>query len=241
MLFDMNLRRSRWLILGLIVVIAILAGGELRRSLGIELDVESVREFAASLGTFGPLLFVGVVALRSLLALPSQVVLIAAGLCFGTILGTIIGGTGLMLSGTGIFLGTRFAGRKEIATRKESRLGRFLEASGHRAGALAIALGSGYPVSPLSPIHAAAGLTPMSVGLFMLAALCGGMLRASIFSYFGNALTESSRSAFVYGTIGLLVILALPLCFAQGRAWVGMFFGRGSNEEAAPKAPRSAS
>jgi len=222
----------RWLILGIVVVLVIAAGAQLRRSLGIDLDIESVRSFAEGLGTLGPLLFVGIVAMRSLLALPSQVVLIAAGLCFGTAVGTLVGGAGLMISGTGIFLGVRFAGRSQVEKRAESRFGRFLEASGHRAGAVAIALSSGYPISPLSPIHAAAGLTPMSVALFMLAALCGGLLRAAIFSYFGNALTESNRAAFVYMAIAMLTILTLPLCFAKGRTWLGMIFGRGSDRSA---------
>jgi uncharacterized membrane protein YdjX (TVP38/TMEM64 family) len=222
----------RWLILGLIVFAVIAMGAQLRSSLGIDLDVESVRAFAEGLGALGPILFIGVVALRSVLALPSQVVLIAAGLCFGTVVGTFVGATGLMLSGLGIFLGVRYAGRKELSKRVGTRFGRILDASGDRAGAIALALGSGYPISPLSPIHAAAGLTPMSVAAFVLAAFSGGVLRASIFSYFGNAITDSDRNAFVYSAIGLLLILAIPLCFESGRNWLSAVFrlnrGKGS-------------
>lgn len=221
----------RWLILGLVVLAVIGMGAQLRSSLGINLDVESVRAFAEGLGAFGPILFIGVVALRSVLALPSQVVLIAAGLCFGTLMGTIVGGTGLMLSGLGIFLGVRYAGRQEVSKRMGPRFGRILDASGDRAGAIALALGSGYPISPLSPMHAAAGLTPMSVAAFVLAALSGGLLRASIFSYFGNAITDWDRSAFVYSSIGLVLILTIPLCFESGRNWLVAVFriGRGKN------------
>jgi uncharacterized membrane protein YdjX (TVP38/TMEM64 family) len=214
----------RWLIIGLIAFAVIAMGAQLRTSLGIDLNVESVRAFAEGLGALGPILFIGVVALRSVLALPSQVVLIAAGLCFGTVVGTLVGGTGLMLSGLGIFLGVRYAGRDYMSKHVGSRFGRILDASGDRAGAIALTLGSGYPISPLSPIHAAAGLTPMSIAVFVLSAFSGGLLRASIFSYFGNAITASDRNALFYSAIGLVLILATPLCFESGRAWLKSLF-----------------
>lgn len=225
MLSRMPSTLRRWIILTVVLIAVIALGAQLRTSLGIDLEIESVRTFAEGLGTLGPILFVGVVALRSLLALPSQVVLIAAGLCFGTVIGTLVGGAGLMLSGLGIFAGVRYAGRNEVEKRANSRLGRILDAAGHRAGATVLALGSGYPISPLSPIHAAAGLTSMTIGVFILAAFCGGLLRASIFSYFGNALTESNTTAFLYATVALLVVLGIPFCFATGRTWLAIIFG----------------
>jgi uncharacterized membrane protein YdjX (TVP38/TMEM64 family) len=215
----------RWLVV-LIALAALLAlGSQLRAQLGIDFDVESVRDFAESLGPMGPLIFVGVVALRGFLALPSQVVLIAAGLCFGTTVGTMVGGAGLMLSGLGIFLAARYAGRSEIEKRFGRRLGRLLDASGHGGGAAVLAIGSGYPISPLSPLHAAAGLTSMTVGLFVVAAFVGGLIRASIFAYFGNAMTEASHGPLLYGTLAAIVILAIPFGFPRGRAWLRTVFG----------------
>ena len=231
MLHPMSQTLRRGLIIGLIVIVVITLGTQLRASLGIELDVESVRAFAVGLGPMGPLLFIGVVALRGLLALPSQVVLIAAGLCFGTLIGTLVGATGLMLSGLGIFMGVRYAGRKELLARAGKKFGRILDASGDRRGAIALALGSGYPISPLSAIHAAAGLTPMSALSFILAAFTGGLIRASIFSYFGNAITDSDKSAYLYSAIGLLALIAIPLCFEASRNWLAALFRIGNRKE----------
>jgi uncharacterized membrane protein YdjX (TVP38/TMEM64 family) len=202
-------------------------GTRLRGEFGIELDVGSVRSFAEGLGPLGPLLFVGVVALRSFLALPSQVVLMAAGLCFGTAVGTLIGGTGLMLSGLGIFLAVRFTGAQELTDRLRGRFDGLMEALGHRAGAVVLALGSGYPISPLSPIHAVAGLTQMSVGLFVLAAFAGGLLRAAIFAFFGNAISESSGAELLMASGALLLVLAIPFSFRSGRSWLRRLFGLG--------------
>lgn len=220
----MTSTRRRWLIVALVAGVLIFSGSRLRESLGIDLDVESVRTFAEGLGPMGPLLFVGVVALRSLLALPSQVVLIAAGLCFGTLVGTFVGGAGLMLSGLGLFFAARYTGRHEIERRFGTRFSELLQASGQRAGAVALAVGTGYPVSPLSPIHAAAGLTPMSIGLFIVAAFVGGATRASVFAFFGSALSESSLSGLLYPTLALAIALATPLAFPSGRMWLRRVF-----------------
>ena len=63
--------------------------------LGIEFGIDSLREFAEGLGPAGPLLFIGIVAGRTFFGLPSQVVMIVAGVCFGTIVGTAVGAVGL--------------------------------------------------------------------------------------------------------------------------------------------------
>jgi uncharacterized membrane protein YdjX (TVP38/TMEM64 family) len=86
-------------------------------------------------------------------------------------------------------------------------------------GALALALGSGYPIAPLSPIQAAAGLTPMSVRLFLVAAFAGALARAAAFAFFGNALMESSLSAIFYATLAFAAFLLSPLTLPRGRAW----------------------
>lgn len=213
------------LLLGLLGLL-IFFGSQLRASLGLELEVESVRQFAQSLGTFGPLLFVGVVALRAFLALPSQVVLIAAGLCFGTLLGAMIGAAGLTLSGLGLFGAARYAGRESIEARFGTRLRGFLDLSSGWGGGAAIALGTGYPISPLSPIHAGAGLTPMPALIFVVSALAGGLVRAGIFSYFGNAIVEEGSYALLAGAAGLAAVIAAPLAFPSGRRWLTQIFGR---------------
>ncbi|HPG24717.1 MAG: TVP38/TMEM64 family protein [Spirochaetaceae bacterium] len=213
----------------LLVALAILAvvvviGGRIRESLGIALDVDSVRRFAQELGPTAPLLFVLVVAGRALLWLPSQVVLIAAGLCFGTIVGALVGGAGLMLSGLFLFGTARYAGREAIDARLGEKARRVLDFAARRSGAAAFGVACGYPLSPLSPLQAAAGWTPMPVVNFVAASLLGGMTRSAIFAYFGDALTQASPSALVAPTGLFLGVLTLPLWTASGRAWLRGIF-----------------
>lgn len=210
----------RLVITAAILAVVYLVGAWVRQRLGIEFDVESVRRFAVELGPTAPLLFVFVVAGRSLLWLPSQVVLIAAGLCFGTVVGAIVGGTGLMISGLFLFLVARYAGRAAIEKRLGPRLRHALDFTSRRSGALAFGLACGYPISPLSPLQAAAGWTPMPLRNFVFASLVGGSIRAGIFAYFGNALLEASFTSLAAPIAVFAVALAIPLAFPGGRSWL---------------------
>ena len=208
-----------------LVALAILAllfsvGGWARERLGIALDIESVRNFASGLGPMGPFLFVFVVAGRSLLWLPSQVVLIAAGLCFGTFIGTAVGGAGLMISGLVLFLVARYAGRDVFERRLGPHVRGLLDFTARPTGAVAFALACGYPVSPLSPLQAAAGWTAMSVPNFLISAFAGGLIRSSIFAYFGDGLADASWSSLGLPILVFAVALCIPLAFPKGRAWL---------------------
>ena len=220
MLVPMSPLLKRLLRIAAILAIFVALSLWLRHALGLDLQPESLRALGERMGPAGPILFVGLVAGRVFVGLPSQVVLIAAGICFGTLVGSVVGGLGLMLSGVAAFFAARYAGREAVERRLGPRLGRLLEIGGHRAGALALALGTGYPVAPLSPIQAAAGLTPMSVGLFMPAAFVGGSARAATFAYFGDALGEWSPIHLLLASLAFVAIVLTPLCFPQGRGWV---------------------
>lgn len=214
----------RLLVLAGILGFLYFAGGALRESIGIEFDVESVRVFVQGLGPMAPLLFIFIVAGRSLLWLPSQVVLIVAGLCFGTLLGALVGGAGLMLSGLFLFSVARYAGRDVIERSMGERVQNLFAFTSRRSGAAALALAAAYPLTPLSPLHAAAGWTPMPVPNFIIAAFIGGMLRAGIFAYFGHALTEASLSSLVAPLVLFAFAIGVPLTFSAGRAWLRDIF-----------------
>ena len=226
MLFVMPQTLKRLLITfaGLAIIAAV--GGWTRQRLGIALDVESVRDFANDLGPAGPLLFVLVVAGRSLLWLPSQVVLIAAGLCFGTFVGALVGGAGLMISGLVLFLAARYAGRDVIERQLGDRVRGILDFTSRRRGAVAFGIACGYPISPLSPMQAAAGWTQMPIGHFIVSAFIGGAVRASIFAYFGNALMQASWTSLAAPAAVFGAALAIPLVFPAGRAWLRELLAR---------------
>ncbi len=218
---------ARRLVLAAAAVACLLAAGHALRSyLGIEMSVEAVRTLVESMGPMAPIFFVFVVAARTLLWLPSQIVLIAAGLCFGTGLGSLVGGAGLMLSGVFLFGLSRYAGRDAIERRIGEKGRGLLTFTSRRQGAVALAIASGYPLSPLSPLQASAGLTAMPLTSFVLAAFAGGTIRASTYAFFGSAMLELETYQLVGAVALVLLVLALPLALPGGRRWLRELFAQ---------------
>jgi uncharacterized membrane protein YdjX (TVP38/TMEM64 family) len=211
--------RRRWqfplLALGLIALFLIL-----RRAIGIELHPDSMREAVQGLGFWGPLVFVGIVIFRIPLMVPSAIVLIAGGLLFGTALGTLYGTLGLSVSAIVVFTTARWTGRSAIEARMPPRLRYLLDVAGSRAGAIFIAVGSAYPMSPITSYHLIAGVTGMSVAMFFAAAAVGCGARAALYTYFGSSLIEADPLQMVIAGGLLLASLLAPLAFSAPRAWL---------------------
>lgn len=211
--------RERWGALGLVAVliaVALLA----RSQLGLSWDLEGLRGFVDGLGAWGPLAFVGVVTFRTVLLVPSQLALIAGGICFGTAGGTLYGALGLLASGLLVFGMTRWLGADLVRSRVPAAVQRALAAAGNRGGAVLVAIGTGYPVGNVTGYHAAAALTPMRLERFAVAVALGSLLRAWTYAFFGNAILERSTGELV--AIAALVALAaglLPLLHPRARLW----------------------
>lgn len=207
--------------IALVGVIGLLALGRVfSAQVGIEWNPTSVRKLVADLGAWGPILFVGLVTFRQIILIPSQILLVAGGLCFGVGFGTVYGAVGLVLSGTILFLIARYAGKEAILARIPPELRPVIDAAGRRAGPALIALGTGYPVGPLSAYHAGAGLTTISLGVFMAAVAVGGLVRGLVYTYFGSALVEGMGRTLLVAGVLLLLAALLPLASPRARRWV---------------------
>ena len=206
--------------LGLAVLGAALGGALWARdALGLEWSVASVRGVVEGLGFWGPVGFVLLVALRSPLLLPSQLVLTVAGLCFGAVEGAVYGGTGLLLSGLFAFSIARWLGAEMLRERVPGGLRRTLETGGRRGGPALLALASAYPVGPITLVHAAAAVTGMGFATFVVAAGAGSLARAALYAYFGNSLIEG-RVAHAGVALALLALCLLPLAHPRVRHWL---------------------
>ena len=210
--------RKVGVLLGLSVVSAGIVA--LRGQLGIAFDPEALRDFVNGLGFWAPLGLVAVVTFRLPLGLPSQVVLLAGGLCFGTLAGTVYGALGLTLSAIILFAIARLVGRDVIERRIPERMRPLLEAANSNIGAAFLAVGTGYPFGPISAYHTAAGVTGISLLKFVLAVGCGAPVRAGTYTYFGSSLMsgDAGRILTASGILGLSALV--PLLFPKPRRWV---------------------
>src|SRR3972149_612593 len=81
------------------LTVVALAGSLLRSRLGLGSSLADIQTTVQALGWRGPGLFLALVTFRQFLAIPAALLLSAGGLCFGVALGTLLGATGIVVSG----------------------------------------------------------------------------------------------------------------------------------------------
>jgi uncharacterized membrane protein YdjX (TVP38/TMEM64 family) len=208
--------RKRLLALGMVAVLGA-AGLFLRASLQIEWSVAAVRRLIVDLGFWGPLVYLALFAFRWAFLIPSQVMLIVAGVCFGFPEGALYGAIGTVMSGVFVFVVTRLLSGDALRQRVPPRVARALEAAGKRGGALLVALGTGYPVGPMTAAHIGAGLTAMPLSLFVPAVTAGSLVRAGLYTYLGDSLADVGLLE-SWPAFALLGLLCLPFLIPRLRA-----------------------
>ena len=216
----MTARVRKPLILALAAAATVGGAIWMRQTLGIELDPRALRDLVNGLGPVAPVALVLLITFRGLLGIPSQLVLIVAGLCFGTLVGALYGALGLTASGLGTFLIGRYAGRDALESRSPPRLRPLLELAGERLGAVIIAVATGYPIGFLTAYHALAGVTRMRLGAFAIALAVGSSVRAATYTFFGNSLVQGGIGPILQATAVIAAALALPLLMPSTRGWL---------------------
>jgi uncharacterized membrane protein YdjX (TVP38/TMEM64 family) len=218
--------RRRWRLL-LLCIAGLVLFVSVRRAIGLDLQPDSLRAAVEGLGFWAPLAFVGIVTFRVPLGVPSAVALIGGGLVFGVAAGTLYGAIGMLISALVVFTTARWAGRESIEGRVPERLRYVLDIAGSRAGAAFIALGSAYPMSPVTSYHLIAGVTAMSAPMFIAAATVGCGARSALYTWFGSSLVEADPFRMLAAGGLLLASLVLPLVFPPTRRWLlGAFASR---------------
>ena len=224
----MNRSRLVKLVVATALVVVVCMG--LRGALGLDLDPASLHRAVERMGVWAPLVYVGVVAFRVPFGLPSQLVLVGGGLVFGTAAGTLYGAIGIVLSALVLFLASRWAGRDALEARLPQRLRPILEIAASPVGALFMAVGTGYPLGPITMYHLIGGVTGMPLMSFAIAVTVGGAIRAATFAFFGSSLLAGQFDLLLQAT-GVLILSALaPLAFARPRAWLLQAIGSGTRD-----------
>lgn len=209
-----------------VAVTAVAALWWARRSLGLGLHPDSVRGLIADLGVWAPVTFVALVTFRIPLGLPSPVLLIAGGLCFGVVGGTVFGALGILLSGVGFFVIARRMGRTVIVHRVPPRLRPAMQLASSRLGAAFIAVSTGYPVGPITAFHTMAGVTDMAFRTFCTALAIGALARAATYAFLGSQLLTGQVEHIAQGVALIALVALLPLLFSRPRWWIRHLLAR---------------
>jgi len=207
------------LVVGAAGVLLVRAGHEFRASAGIELSPESLRAYVQTVGPIAPAVFLGMVTFRSVLLLPSAVVLTAGGLLFGAPLGALIGGLGLVASALWCFTAARWMGRDWVQSRIPARL-RPLEERAESIGPPLIGLATAHPMGVMTPLYFAAGLSRIRLAPFLAACAVAGPFRAGLYAWLGAELVDVGSPRFWTATGVLLAAAVLPLAHPRVRRWL---------------------
>ena len=171
------------------------------------------QSYVAELGALGPAILVGAMAMRPFLGLPSGLILLTAGLLFGTVVGTFYGALGGTLGAVIAFGVARALGRDAVQRRIGGRLAAFDDYLTRR-GPPWLAAYTAIPVSLLSPVYFTAGVTRMRAAPFTLAIAIGFVPRAGLYTFLGNTLREPSGANLALAS-GLVLLALVAVLLAR--------------------------
>jgi uncharacterized membrane protein YdjX (TVP38/TMEM64 family) len=225
----MTKRIGRALLLGLLVAGVILAFVYRDR-----LDLATVAGWIATAGIAGPLLFLAIYALGTVLFLPGSLLTLAGGALFGPVLGTVLNLTGATLGAALAFLIARHLAAERVARGAGGRLGplvRGVEAEGWRFVAFVRLV----PLFPFNLINYALGLTRIPFLPYLLATwvcMLPGALAYTYLGYAGREAVVGGEDLVQKGLLALALLATaafLPRLIQRVRA-----VGSGSTDGQAP-------
>ncbi len=185
--------------------------------IGLQPDVDSIRDIIERGGMWSILIFVFICMFRQLFFLPTTVVYVSGGLIFGPFWGSLYSVAGHMVN---IFLayhvGMRFKEsiQRFISEKYVEKLRRAKE-KGSFKQLFTMRVTPGFPVDPIS---FGAGFVEMNFHGYFLASFLGSVPKITVYAYLGQRL-ENIFAVETLVALGFLVALALvPYLFKNGKA-----------------------
>lgn len=201
---DTPLLLRKRVVAAIVVAFLVLVAGYLTATavydLPTEFDAEPFRDWVEEQGAWGPIVFILVMAISVLFApIPNIPIFIAAGLAWGTILGTAYSLTGMMLGSVAAFYVSRYLGRRHlprlIGRKAASRLDNLVEDFGGRVVFWARML----PVVNFDWISFLAGMTSIRFWPFFVYSLLGMLLPTFVGVAAGEGLGKDIRITLALG------------------------------------------
>lgn len=177
----MNKTLIRWL-LGLLLVAAMGVALAMRQ----HFDAAALQAWVEEAGMIGPLLFVAIYALATVLFLPGSIITLAGGALFGPFWGTLWNLTGATLGAALAFLVARYLGADWVARRAGPGLQRLNDGVASE-GWRFVAMVRLVPLLPFNLLNYALGLTRISFVTYVLATWVFMLPGAFVYTWLGHA------------------------------------------------------
>ena len=201
----MNKTVLRWL-LGLMLVLAVGTAIALRD----RFDAAALQAWVEGAGAAGPLLFMAVYALVTVLFLPGSVITLAGGVLFGPVWGTVYNLTGATIGAALAFLIARYLTAGWVAQRTGGRMKQLVDGV-EQEGWRFVAFVRLVPLFPFNLLNYALGLTRIRFWHYVLASYVFMLPGATAYTWLGYAGREA-----LAGGEGMIrnILIALALLAA---------------------------
>jgi uncharacterized membrane protein YdjX (TVP38/TMEM64 family) len=205
--------RSPWLrlaVLGVMIVLAVVV-----TLAADDLSLAAVRETVGGLGALGPLVYVGLYALVTVLLLPATPFTILAGVLFGPVVGSVTALAGATLGATLTFLVGRVIGRgavEQLSGRRVQAIDGFLA----ERGFVSMLLMRLVPLFPFNVLNLVSGVTALGLRDYVLATAVGIVPGTVLLAAAGGSIEEPGSPVFIGAVLGF-VALAVGGGFAARR------------------------
>lgn len=157
------------------------------RFLRIQEWLKPVLDWMGRLGAWGPVLFIAIYILATVLCVPGSVLTLGAGAIFGLAMGSACVSAGATAGATAAFLLGRYVARTAIARKLEAneKLAA-IDSAVAREGWKIVFLTRLSPVFPFTLLNYAFSLTRVSLGQYVLASWIGMMPGTVTYVYLGS-------------------------------------------------------
>ncbi|MDP3073207.1 MAG: TVP38/TMEM64 family protein [Opitutaceae bacterium] len=179
--------------------------------------LRSALDFIQGLGVWGPVIFVALYIVATVLFVPGSALTLGAGALFGVTLGSVLVSIGATLGATAAFLVGRYLARDWVGAKIEGNasfaaIDRAVAAEGWKI----VGLTRLSPVFPFSLLNYAFGLTRVSLRDYVLASWIGMMPGTVMYVYLGSLArvagerTRTPGEWALYG-VGLLATIVVTV------------------------------
>lgn len=181
------------------------------------LNPKAFADFVLSLGGWGYGAVIGLMIIHAFVPFPAEMVAVAAGMCYGLFLGTLLTWIGAMLGAALSFALSRYAGRSFVEHALGAAKFKKLDALAQTKGPVALLLSRFIPLIAFNLINYAAGLTRVSWGVFLWTTGLGILPLTILMVAMGEQMRDPTWRDWVMFAIAGAALLAFALIFKRAR------------------------
>jgi uncharacterized membrane protein YdjX (TVP38/TMEM64 family) len=206
--------RWKWVLYVVAAVAIVLA----LKYLHVQDALKAALDWIGKLGPWGPVIFVGLYVVATVLFIPGSVLTLGAGAAFGVVLGSVLVSISATLGATAAFLVGRYLARDAIA-RKIERSEKFaaIDRAVADEGWKIVFLTRLSPVFPFTLLNYAFGLTRVKLSHYVLASWIGMMPGTVMYVYLGSLVNvgaghrQRTTGEWVLYGVGLLATIVVTV------------------------------